>query len=287
MLRVTFLGTSGSAPTKERGMPSIALQYEGDLMLFDIGEGTQRQMMKYGVSYGSVDTIFISHPHIDHYLGIFGLLETLTLSHTKKKIDVFGFADFEWIKDEYQFVNFKKMKKGILHEGSRYTISAFPVKHCKNAYGFIFQEKDKIKFYEEKAKEAGIRGKMFKEIEKKGYLIVNDKKVKLEDISWIKKGRKVVYSGDTLPQKETILFSKDADLLIHEGTFSQENEKEAKERLHTTMEDAAKIALKANVKKLVLTHFSPRYPDLSVFEERVKKIFKNTFFAYDGFVIDV
>lgn len=287
MFKITFLGTSGSTPTKDRGMPAIALQYEGDTILWDVGEGTQRQMMKFGVGYGSVNAIFITHPHIDHYLGLFGLLETLALSHNKKSIDIFGFDDFKWIEERYDFVIFHKMKNGLLYDRQRYTISAFPVKHCKNSYGLVFQEKEKIKFYEEKAKNAGISGRMFKIIEKEGRIKIGDRIVRLEDISWIKKGRKVVYSGDTVPIKSVVDTAKDAELLIHEATFSEENADEAKERLHSTMEDAAKTASEAKVKKLVLTHFSPRYPEPEVYLKKIKKIFKQTVFAYDGLVIEL
>lgn len=287
MLRVTFLGTSGSVPTKDRGMPSIAVQYEGGLFLWDAGEGTQRQMMKMGTGYGSVDAVFISHPHLDHYLGLFGLLETLTLSHTQKRLDVFGFEDFAWIEKKYKFVSFHKMKNGVLYDRPEYAISAFPVKHCKGSYGLVFQEKEKIKFYAEKARAAGLRGVLFKEIQKKGYVRIGERKVTLDEVTWIKKGRKIVYSGDTLPAEALAGAARDADLLIHEATFASDRAKEAKERFHTTMEDAAKIAKKAKVKSLALTHFSPRYAEVKEWEGRIRRIFPNTVFAYDGLSLEI
>jgi len=287
MLKVTFLGTSGSAPTVERGMPALALQYEGDLFLWDVGEGTQRQMMKFGIGYGSVDAVFISHPHLDHYLGLFGLLETLTLSHTQRRLDVFGFEDFAWIEKRYKFARFNKMKKGLLYETQAYSISAFPVKHSKDSYGLVFQEREKIKFYVNKANEMGLKGRMFTEIQQNGYLKINNKKIKLEEVAWKKPGRRIVYSGDTLPTAEIVSAAKGADLLIHEATFAGDRAKEAKERFHTTMEDAARTAKKARVKTLVLMHFSPRYSDIRELEGKIKKIFPNTIFAYDGLSLTV
>jgi len=287
MLKVIFLGTSGSAPTIERGMPAIAIKYEGDTFLFDCGEGTQRQMMRFGVGYGSIDAIFISHPHVDHYLGLFGLLETLNLSHTQKKLDIYGFKDFAWISEKYPFVNFHNMKKGQLLKKSEYTISAFPVKHCKGSYALVFQENEKIKFHEEKAKAAGIRGRLFREIEEKGFLYINNKKIKLEEVSWKKPGRKIVYSGDTLPTSDMVEIAKNADLLIHEATFAQDKEKEAAERFHTTIKQAAEIAKKAGVKQLALMHFSPRYANLDQFKDEAREIFQNTVFAYDGLTIEI
>ena len=287
MLKITFLGTSGSSPTVERSMPAIAVQYDGNNMLWDVGECTQRQMMKHGVGYGSIDAVFISHSHLDHYLGLFGLLETLNLNHTKKKIDVFGFEDFSWIEQKYAFVKFTKIKKAKLYSGKNYSVSAFPVKHCKGAYGFVFQEDDHIKFYEKKAHSLGLWGTMFSEIQKKGWVEAKGKKVKLEDVTWKKRGRKIVYTGDTLPCDSVVKMANGADVLIHESTFDPERKDEAKERLHSTMEDAAKIAKKAKVGQLVLTHFSPRYPDVKMFEKEIRKIFPNTVFAHDGLVLDV
>ncbi len=287
MLKATFLGTSGSTPTVERGMPALALQYEGDLFLWDAGEGTQRQMMKFGIGYGSVDAVFISHPHLDHYLGLFGLLETLTLSHTQRTLGVFGFEDFAWIEKKYKFVRFGRMKSGVLYDKPEYAISAFPVRHCKGSFGLVFQEKDRVKFRAEKAKAAGLRGIMFREIQQKGYVKINNKKIMLEDVTWKKKGRKIVYSGDTLPTPSLVEAAKDADLLIHEATFANDRAKEAKERFHTTMEDAAKMAKKAGVKALALMHFSPRYADVKEWEGEIRKIMPNTIFAYDGLSIEV
>ena len=243
--------------------------------------------MKHNVGYGSIGAVFITHSHLDHYLGLFGLLETLNLNHTKKKVDVFGFPDFSWIEERYNIVNFTKIKKGKMYSGKNYSVSAFPVKHCKGSYGLVFHEDDHIKFYEKKAHSFGLCGSMFTEIQKKGWIEVKGKKVKLEDVTWKKKGRKIVYTGDTLPCDSVVEVAKGADVLIHEATFDPERKDEAKDRLHSTMEDAAKIAKKAKVKQLVLTHFSPRYPDVKMFEKEIRKIFKNTVFASDGLVLDV
>jgi ribonuclease Z len=179
------------------------------------------------------------------------------------------------------------MKSGLLHKGKDYSISAFAVRHCKGAYGLIFQEEEKIKFHEQKAHSLGLHGRMFTDIQKKGYVEAKGKKIRLEDVTWKKPGRKIVYTGDSVPCDSIAEAAKDADLLIHEATFDPEKKEDAKEKLHSTMEDAAHAAKKAGVKKLALTHFSPRYSDIRQYEERVKKIFANTVFAYDGLSIDV
>ena len=292
MLRITFLGTSGSVPTVERGMPAIALKYEKELLLWDCGESTQRQMMKYKAGYGSVNAIFISHSHLDHYLGIFGLLETLNLiAKPKYNIHLCAFEDLgKSLNERYDFIEAHALKNGVVYKGDGFVVEAFPVKHCRGAHGFIFRENDKIKFNEKKAHKLGLKGKMFTEIQKKGYVMIGKKKIKLEDVSWVKKGIKVVYSGDTSPCESLIKAAKDADLLVCEGTFDSSKKDEAKERFHSTMEDAANIAKKAKVKQLVITHISPRYADakeLKKFENDAKKIFKNTVFAYDGMKVEL
>jgi len=292
MLRITFLGTSGSAPTVDRGMPAIALKYEKELLLFDCGEGTQRQMMKYRTGYGSTNAVFVSHPHLDHYLGVFGLFETMNLmARPRHKIQVHSFEDLgKSLTEKYGFVEPKPIKKGVIYKGAGFEIEAFPVKHTKDAYGFIFRENDRVKFHEKKAHSLGLKGKMFSEIQKKGFVMIGKKKIKLEDVSWVKKGIKAVYSGDTLPCPELLKAAKDADLLICEGTLDESLKEEAKERLHCTMIDAAEIAKKAKVKQLVVTHISPRYSDkdeLKKFEKPAMKIFKNTVFAYDGMHIEL
>ena len=188
MLRITFLGTSGSTPTVERGMPSLAIKFGSELVLWDCGEGTQRQMMRYKVGYGSVSAIFITHPHIDHYLGLFGLLETLKLSSpSPKKLRLFMPKTIG--EPNYAFVTTESVKTGELYSGRDFSVSAFSVKHCKGSYGFVFQEDEKVKFHEEEAHRLGLKGPMFKEIQQKGKLVINGKTIRLEDITWTRPGR--------------------------------------------------------------------------------------------------
>jgi ribonuclease Z len=286
MLRVTFLGTSGSTPTVERGMPSIAIKYESELMLWDCGEGTQRQMMRYHVGYGSISAIFVSHPHIDHYLGLFGLLETLKLSSpSPKKVRLFIPKTVG--EPNYEFVTTESTASGELYSGKDFSVRAFPVKHCRGAYGFVFEEEDKIKFHEDKAHALGLKGSMFREIQKKGKLTVGGKEILLADITWKRPGRKIVYSGDCTPDARLVEEARGADLLIHEATFDSSLKEEAKERMHSTAEDAAKAARDAGVKRLVLTHLSPRFSDPAPLLEQAKAVFPETQIASDGLSIDI
>jgi ribonuclease Z len=284
MLEIVFLGTSGSVPTTQRGMPAIAVKSGSELLLWDCGEGTQRQMMRYQVGYGSIDAIMITHPHMDHFLGMYGLLETIKLStvHPKPLKIIAPSGLYEPLLERYLFAEVSKMRKGVMYEGKDFTVSAFPVTHCKASYGLLFQERDRRKFYGEKAHSLGLHGRLFQEIQEKGAVTVNGKLVTLEEVSYLKQGRRIVYAGDGRPSDTTIEAAKEADLLIHEGTFDPSKEDDAKERMHSTVAEAAKIAKKAKAKQLVITHISPRYSDVKELEAEARKIFKNTVFAVDG-----
>lgn len=314
-MQITVLGSSGSIPTKERNLPSIALKHNGEIFLFDCGEGTQRQLMKFGISYAKITAIFLSHLHLDHCLGVFGILETLNLINRKKPVKIFGPPGTKKLFSKYFLaeiteINKKKNKteckkttainkttitktaNTTILEGKDYFVSTFCLKHnIPVCLGYIFKEKDKIKFHEKKAKHLGIKGPLFSEIQKKGKLKISkktkEKIVKLKDISYIKPGRKIVYVSDTLPLKTTITASKNADLLIHDSTYLSALEKEAKENFHSTIEQAAQIAKKADVKKLLLFHISQRHKDCKEIEKEAQKVFKNSICAKDGLKITV
>lgn len=286
-----FLGTSAGIPSVERSMPCIAIRYNGEVILWDAGECCQRRLMEEKVGYGSISSIFISHLHLDHFLGVFGLIETLRMTTDKEELKIFAPKGFEdLLFNKWDFLKIEELKVGKVYEGRGFSISAFPVNHEGEAFGFIFTEKDKRKFYAEKAKALGIEGPMFSEIEKKGKLEVNGRVVRLEEISYIKPGRKVAYTGDTRYEEGIVKYIKEVDVLIHDATFDESLQEEAMERGHSTVRDAALIAKKAKVKTLVLTHISSRYKEdhIHMLLEQAKKYFKgNIIVAYDGFKLEI
>ncbi len=281
MIEIIFLGTSATVPTLNRSMPSIALRYNGDIILFDSGEGTQRRLLEEGLRYGRIKSIFISHNHIDHTLGLYGLIETIDLTLTKS-INIFIPEDFPFIK-KWDKHNIVFLKSNEIYDFGAYVVKVINNNHKSNSFSFMFQEKDSIRFDKEKSLKLGLKGRMFKEIQEKGKL----NGIHLEDITYIKRGVKIVYSGDTMYCKDLINFSKHADILIHESTFSEKEEKEAKEKFHSTSKDAALIAKEADVKQLILTHFSARYKDESILCREAEQYFKNVLCAYDGFKITI
>ncbi len=288
MFKLTFLGTSASIPTVDRGMPSIALRGK-ELYLWDCGEGAQRQMMKYKVGFGSIKGIFLTHLHLDHFLGIFGLIETLRLSTSfAQPLKIFAPKKFkELLINRWDFLDVQEMKQGLLLKDQEAAISAFKVRHAKESFGLVYKEHDRVKFHEEKAHKLGLKGPMFREIQEKGYVMAGKKRIELEDVSWVKQGLKIVYTGDCLPSRSTVEAAKGADVLIHDATFAKEFEKEAQERNHSTAEQAAEVAKQAGTKRLILTHISGRYKDTAELLKEAQAIFPNTSVAEDGMSIEL
>ena len=243
MIKVTFLGTSGSAPTAERNLPSVALEYNGEVFLFDCGEGTQRQVLKYSINLSKTKAIFLSHIHGDHSIGIAGVARTLALNRRSAPLQIFvpkgeeraikALLGFDKAVMNYE-IFVKPITTGIIYKGNGFEVSAFKLTHSVRAYGFVFREEDKIHFMAEKAKAAGLRGPMFSKLVKSGRMTVNGKAIKLKDMTTKEPGRIVVYSTDTRPSKEIISASRGADLLIYESTYANSERELAVERKHST-----------------------------------------------------
>lgn len=292
MIKVTILGSGGAIPSPDRSLPSVGLRYFGEVYLFDCGEGTQRQMMKYQLSYAKVKMIFITHLHLDHLAGIPGLMQTLKMIGRKEPLLIFGPTGTQKYLSSilkitaYPFdVSIEDINNKFCLKGDNFKITAFSVEHNIESLGYVFQENDKWNFDKEKADKLGIKGRMFGKLEKEGKIAIKNRVIKLGDVTIPKKGKKIVYSGDTMKCKNVLLASKDADLLIHDGTFDEKLKDEAAKKAHSTVTEAAEIAKKAKVKQLVLTHISNRYKNPEELEKQARRIFKNSQVAFDGLEI--
>ena len=296
-MKAIFLGTSGSTPTRERNLPGLAVEYEGDVLLFDCGEGTQRQMLRYSVNISKVKAIFVTHVHGDHVIGIAGLVRTLGLARRTEPLSIFmpegqegavtdliGARYCEMIKYPIKLI---PIRGGTLWEGDGYTVSAFRVDHTIKCYGFVFAENDKVHFIKQKADALGIEGKMYSELAKRGHATINGKRVTLASVTTKEKGRRMVYATDTVPSKVTQKAAAGADLLVHEATYSERYRDLARERGHATALQVAKMAKAAKVNILALTHISARYNDPKELEEEARSVFKNSRVAQDGMVIEL
>ena len=282
---MVFLGTSASMPTQQRNLPSVYFFFYKHF-LFDIGEGTQRQMMRFSLPFGSIDAIFISHLHLDHYLGLFGLLETYKLEKRDKVLHVYAPLPLKRQLRAYKFVQFHALQPGLLYEDKYLKVSAFALDHGVECYGFVVKEKAIITFDGEKAKRLGLKGRMFQDIQRNGFVETENGKVELRDVAMLRTGRKFVYATDTRPVRETEVQALGADVLIHDATFLHKDIEQAIKRKHSTAREAATLAKKADVKHLYLYHLSPRY-SAQEFEHEALKVFSRTSVAYDGLTVTI
>ncbi len=300
MMSITVLGCSASSPTPDRGLPSIAVQIGGDVLLLDCGEGTQRQMMRFGVSYSKVKAIFISHLHLDHFLGVFGLIETLRLNGREAPVELFGPQGSKSVFGQNPMLRVHELSHAqtshaqkqpeIIFEIPGHEVFSFPVSHGPKAaaFGFVVQQKPYLRFHEAKAKKAGLKGPMFGEIQQKGSLQIGKKTVKLEGITYTQEGKKIAYSGDTVPCASLTHAAADCDLLIHEASFHSDLQKEADEKFHSTAAGAGLTAKQAGAKALLLTHISGRYADPAPLVQEAKKEFSGIVIAAkDGLKIEI
>jgi ribonuclease Z len=295
-MRVIFLGTSGSTPTKARGLPAVAIEYHKDVLLFDCGEGTQRQIMTYGVNMSKIRAIFLTHVHGDHIIGIAGLVRTLALNKRTEPLLIYipeGYADsvrhlleFDRALIPYK-IEIRQLKGGTVYKGEGYAVRGFPVAHTVKTYALVFAEDDTLHFIRDKAEKLGIRGEMFSKLSKSGSITLNGRKVSLGSVTTRKSGTKIVYATDTKPSKATETNARGADLLIHEATYAERYVKLAKERGHATAIQCAKLAKAAKVNRLVLTHISARYKNTDELVSEARTVFRNTDAAYDGMNIDL
>lgn len=282
-MRIVVLGSGAALPSPERNPASIALRYNGEVYLFDCGEGAQRQMMKSKISYSKTKYILITHLHDDHILGIPGLIFTLSLEdeNRKEKVRIVGPKGTlkrigQLIGKELQFVEIEEIDEGWSVDIGDAVIYAFRTKHFENgvSLGYVFEEKDKIRFNKKKCEQLGIKGTMFKILENEKEIKLDGKTIKLEDVTYSKKGRKIVVSGDTAFSENTIKHAKGADILLHEATYLEDRREDADRYFHSTVSDACRIGIEAGVKNLVLYHFSNRYSDEKEILKEAKEYLK-------------
>jgi ribonuclease Z len=300
MLALTFLGTSAARPTVERNVSSLALQREGETLLFDCGEGTQRQMMRYGVSF-ALNDIFFTHFHGDHFLGVIGLVRTLGLQGREEPLRLWGPRGAKQVLanalllgvERVPFnVAVEEVKVGEVVQRDGYGIHVFATEHGGGSVGYALVENERFgRFDPEKARALGIpEGPLWGKLQRGEAIELPDGRRLTSDVCVAPKrpGRKVVITGDTRPCASVVDAALGADLLVHEATFGEEEKERAKETMHSTARDAAQVALAAKVRKLVINHLSARY-SISA-EELVKEareVFPNVVAAKDGMTVDV
>jgi ribonuclease Z len=300
-LTLRFLGTSASRPTVERGVASLALIREGETLLIDCGEGTQRQMMRYGISFAFGD-LFFTHYHTDHVLGVLGLLRTLTLQARVEPLRVWGPAGLHALLKRAEGLGVERLSfplevteitPGTAIARKGYSILPFAVEHrTQSAVGYaLIEDERRGRFDPALAREMRIpEGPLWGQLAKSKTVTLPDGRT-IDPATLVgptRAGRRVVITGDTRPCESTVAASSGADLLVHEATFGDEEAARATETGHSTAREAATIAARAGARKLVLTHFSARYSrDPSDLEREAREVFPATGCARDGMEVDV
>lgn len=297
---ITILGSGSAVPTLSRYPTAHFVNIQEQFFLVDCGEGTQMQMKRFGVKMQRIKHIFISHLHGDHWLGLSGLLQTMHLLGRKQPIDVYGPPELEsLIRSQFKAVHAQlafeiifhitqAKQKEVLFENKQVVISSFPLKHKVATTGFLFQEQPKPRTYLPKVGEvynipyyaipAIKAGENYKK--ENGEIIPNTELTTDPEPS-----KSYAFCSDTAYYEFIIDHIQGVDLLYHEASFLEDRRDRAKATLHSTASDAAKIAQKARVKKLVLGHFSARYRNVEAFLEEAKPHFPATELGHDGMVV--
>ncbi|MHB8352736.1 MAG: ribonuclease Z [Thermoplasmata archaeon] len=291
-MQLTFLGTAGSWPTKERNASAIALEVGRELLLLDCGEGTQRQLFHSTRSFMRVRRIFLTHFHGDHFLGLPGLIQSMGLNHRTEPLDLYGPPDSREILERVLTLGYFTLRfpvtihpltAGASVELDGYTVRTAAAEHPVPSLAYRVEEAAKRgRFDGERARALGIQGAQFGRLEAGETVEVRGRRIAPEEVMGPQRpGRSVVYSGDSAPSAEIARLARGATVLIHEATTGEELEKDANTWGHSSARQAATIARDAEVGELFLTHFSSRYKDLEPLQAEARALFPGSHTARD------
>jgi len=299
MMELIFLGTGGAQPTLERSTTCICLVRNGEILMFDAGEGAQIPYLKSNLGWNKKMKIFVTHLHGDHCIGILGFLQTMTLQNRTEPIEIYGPEGIEeFIAANIKVMNFglsfpvliTSVNEGLVVNEEKYEVRACEAKHSVPTFSFVFQEKEKPgTFYPEKATALGVpKGELWHKLQQGEEVIIENKSIKPSEVMGPNvSGKKIGISGDTRPIKNLEVFFKNCDYLVFDSTFSDELKQKAIESCHSTAKEAAIFAKNAGVKNLILTHFSARYKNENVLLEEAKAIHNSVIAANDQLKVEI
>ncbi len=294
-MEVFILGSSGSIPTLKRNLPSLVLRRDGKLYMFDCGEGTQIQIIKSGLSLAKFEAVFISHLHGDHVTGLPGLLMLLTQASRQDPLTIFGPAGLrDYLESiqrtlnfysEYEIIINEITAEGIIYQEKEFYVETARADHNVFTLAYALVENPRPgRFYPDKALEYGLKpGPIYKKLQEGEAVTLENGRVIRPDmvIGPPRPGRKFVYATDTRPSRKIARLAYQADLLVHDGMFAEEEVQDAAAKGHSTVIQAAEIARTAQVKKLIVSHISSRYTQNQILKEQARTVFPDTSVAYD------
>ena len=288
---LVILGSSSQTPTRFRNHGAYLLRLNEEGLLFDPGEGTQRQFIYANIAPTCISRIFISHFHGDHCLGLGSILMRLNLDKVPRPIHCYYPGKFKTHFDRLRFgtvyhntlevIEHPVFEDGLVHDDGKFKIEATFLEHGIDNIGWRITEPDQLKFDKEKLKNNNIKGPLVKDLQKNGFIEIDNQKISLEDVSWTRNGDSFVYCVDTRVCPHLGHLAKDAKLMLCESTYLDEHKDLAHNHHHLTATQAATLAKKSGVKKMILTHFSARYQNVNELLDEARKTFPNTEVAED------
>jgi ribonuclease Z len=286
------LGTGSQVPTRERNHNGYFMRWDEHGFLFDPGEGTQRQMTFAGVSASEITKIFITHFHGDHCLGLPGVLQRLSLDRIAHEVEVFfpasGRRYFENLKNASIYYGAARIKEhpiaeaGVIYQDESIKIETERLDHSAESWGYRFEETDSVTMLPERLAEYGVRGKDIGELKLRGSIEIEGRRISLEDASVVRPGQSFAFVMDTGVCGAAYRLARNVDMLVCESTYLTSETQDAVKNKHLTAAQTAEIARRAGAKKLVLTHFSPRYQSIGEFVSEAEKIHPDVVAARDG-----
>jgi ribonuclease Z len=297
-MEIVFLGTASMMPTTERAQTAVYMSYQNEHFLFDCGEGTQRQLRIAGISPAKITRVFLTHWHGDHFFGLPGLLENMAKHKAQKIIDVYGpkgtkkhltnLITHFFLKNKITVRIHEIHKNGIFLNEDTFSLRATHVKHGIPCVAYTFEEKPKRKIKMDYLKQRDIpEGPLLRQLQDGKSITFRGKKISVKEATYLQPGKRIALILDTEMDAAFVAAAKEADFLICESTFHSSLADKAKEYFHLTAKEAALIAKKAKVKKLVLTHFSQRYKDVRELEQEAKDIFPATIVSHDFMRLEI
>lgn len=293
-MQLVFLGTSSGAPTVWRCLSSVVLVRGGELLLFDAGEGMQRNFIRAGLGMNRKMKIFITHMHADHCVGLLGLLQTMDLQGREKHVDIYGEPRVEeFLRENMRIINFRLTfditvrrieKEGVIVRERDYQVSCCEALHSVPSLAYCLEEFERPGLFNvTEAKRLGIpEGNLYSKLQHGEDITYQGRLIRANQIVGpLRKGRKIGISGDTRPTDKLSRFFRECDVLVFESTYSQDKLEKAIQNGHSTAAEAATVAKKSKVDKLILTHFSARYNDTSQLVSEARQIHHNVEAAED------